>query len=53
MESTVKIFFRGMTIKRIKKDFDDKSAGNQEFSLDNLEQKGIVETRIRKDTKVK
>lgn len=51
MESTIKIFFRGMTVRRVKT--NSASATQFNFSLSDLERKGIVQTRIRQDTKVK
>ena len=62
MESTIKIFFRGMTIRRVKtyasasSDGDGlrgKHTSHLDFNLNDLERKGIVATRVRHDTKVK
>jgi len=62
LESTVKIFFRGMSIRRVRTYANASSEGDGmrgrhtshiEFSLNELERKGIVATRVRADTKVK
>ena len=51
MESVIQIFFRGVEIYKIKPQSKNKSGIYH--SLNELEKKGIVETRIRHDTKVK
>ena len=57
MESVIRIFFRGARTLRVKRTASDqlkKTGGNSvEQSLNVLEKKGIVATRVRGDTKVK
>ena len=45
MTETIKIFFRGMNVRRVKT--HTPSANQFNFSLSELERKGIVATRIR------
>jgi hypothetical protein len=51
MESVFKIFFRGMSTLRVRQSSSGKSS--VESSLTVLEQKKIISTRVRPDTKVK
>ena len=56
MESVFKIFFRGMTILRIKQKAEGQRGDGKnqvEQSLTVLEKNNIVSTRVRPDTKVK
>jgi hypothetical protein len=57
MESVIRIFFRGAKTLRVKRSSSDqlkKAGGNSvEQSLNVLEKKGVVATRVRGDTKVK
>mgnify|MGYP000988174320 CR=1 FL=1 len=54
MDSVIKIFFRGMTVLRIRTQHNGNQAGVQNLnglkSLKELEEEGIVQTRIRADT---
>jgi hypothetical protein len=51
MESVFKIFFRGVSTLRVKQSSNGRSS--VESSLTVLEQKKIISTRVRPDTKVK
>ena len=53
LESTIKVFFRGMSTLRVKSVQSQKSSSNLKLNLNDLERAGIVETRVRKETKVK
>ena len=57
MDSVIKIFFRGITVLRIRTQYNGTTAGVQNVnglkSLKELEAEGIVTTRIRADTQVK
>ena len=55
MESVVKIFFRGCSLIKIKtgKAHVKTRHLSSLFSLNELEEQGIVQTRVRGDTKVK
>ena len=54
MVSVFKVFFRGMTTVRVKQiKFAEKRKLALESSLDVLEKRNIIATRIRKDTRVK
>jgi hypothetical protein len=55
MDSVIKIFFRGITVLRIRTQYNGSTtAGVQNVnglkSLKELEEEGIVNTRIRADT---
>jgi hypothetical protein len=51
MESVFKIFFRGMQTIRVNN--DNKSKLNVECSLRKLNDKGIIQSRVRPDTNVR
>jgi predicted Zn-dependent protease len=57
MDSVIKIFFRGMSVIRIRTQHNGNTKGIQNLnglkSLKELEDEGIVHTRIRADTQVK
>lgn len=54
MDEVIKVFFRGSSLIKLKSNSDDKHRGSQRImSLKELNRAGIVQSRVRDDTKVK